>query len=283
MKKLLFLLLFFAPLTTQAAILDIHPSQNEYVKASQIPITVSIDTQDAAINAIEGIIKYDETQFNVSSINTADSVITFWIEQPTAENGEIKFAGIITGGYNSGNASLFTLKLHSITNKTTSVFLEEGNVMLNDGKATQIKLTSNNATIKVVDGSNPRAKYINQEQEQQRLDKNPPSKFTPEISQNENIFNGEYFVAFATTDKESGISHFEIKEGDGIFKNATSPYRLESQTLLGNITVRAIDNAGNTQDIVIHGKLQYMRYIFFAFLGIIFILVTLKHVKIRKK
>ena len=62
------------------------------------------------------------------------------------------------------------------------------------------------------------------------------------------MFGGRYYIVFSTTDKESGLDHYEIFE-NGVWKRITSPYLLKNQSLLGvgAIQVRAIDKAGNTR------------------------------------
>ena len=77
------------------------------------------------------------------------------------------------------------------------------------------------------------------------IDVTPPEEFTLEISQEPTIFEGKYFLSFATTDKTSGIDYYEIREGKVDWKIAESPYLLENQSLKSIIRVRAVDKAGN--------------------------------------
>lgn len=60
------------------------------------------------------------------------------------------------------------------------------------------------------------------------------------------IFDGKYFLVFATQDKGSGISHYEVCEG-GKRKCAIaeSPYLLQNQKLNQKIFVKAVDKNGN--------------------------------------
>ena len=89
-----------------------------------------------------------------------------------------------------------------------------------------------------------------------------------EILKNEGVFNNKYYVAWTTTDKQTGVDHYEIQESDlpdsatqkgwlnslvELFKPTpkenwkivTSPYVLEDQTLKKVIRIKAIDKAGN--------------------------------------
>ena len=73
----------------------------------------------------------------------------------------------------------------------------------------------------------------------------PPEPFQPVITRDNDVFEGKWFVVFATTDKDSGLSHFEVKEGWGSFVVAESPYLIKNQRAKNRIQVKAIDNAGN--------------------------------------
>jgi hypothetical protein len=88
------------------------------------------------------------------------------------------------------------------------------------------------------------------------IDSTPPEDFKPEIGKDPTIFGGKYFLSFATTDKMSGIDHFEILEADrrgfkrgttrkAEWKRVESPYLLEDQSLQSIIKVKAVDKAGN--------------------------------------
>lgn len=77
------------------------------------------------------------------------------------------------------------------------------------------------------------------------IDAISPEAFGLEIAKDPSIFEGKYFLSFATTDKTSGLDYYEIKEGKRELKRVTSPYLLEEQKLGKKIMVRAYDKAGN--------------------------------------
>ena len=93
------------------------------------------------------------------------------------------------------------------------------------------------------------------------IDSTSPEVFEPEIGQDPSMFEGKYFLSFATVDKMSGIDHHEAaevkrrgfvkgllkKEEKVEWKKAKSPYLLEDQSLRSKIFVKAIDKAGNEQ------------------------------------
>jgi len=81
------------------------------------------------------------------------------------------------------------------------------------------------------------------------IDSVPPEKFKPEIGRDPAIFEGKYFLSFATVDKMSGIDHYEILETrdkkQDIWKKVESPHLLRDQSLGSKILVKAVDKAGN--------------------------------------
>ena len=94
-----------------------------------------------------------------------------------------------------------------------------------------------------------------------QIDSTPPEEFTPVIGSDPTIFGGAKFLSFSTVDKTAGISHYMVKVGLFSFlKQATSPYQLNRPLIGDNITVQAIDNAGNirTQTITFPGLISVL-------------------------
>jgi len=89
-------------------------------------------------------------------------------------------------------------------------------------------------------------------------DKTNPRPFSISLVSDKSIYDGRYVVTFNTTDKQSGLDHYEIMEEPldhfnlflwgaltAPWKTAQSPYLLTDQTLNSTIRVKAIDKAGN--------------------------------------
>jgi len=82
-------------------------------------------------------------------------------------------------------------------------------------------------------------------------DTSPPEQFTPQVSRDPLAFNGNYFLSASTVDTYSGVSYFEIKEGESPFMKITLPFVLEDQSFGNDVIVRAVDHAGNMQSYTI--------------------------------
>jgi hypothetical protein len=84
------------------------------------------------------------------------------------------------------------------------------------------------------------------------IDTTSPIAFTPSASPSFWTNNTRPTITFSTTDNTSGIKHYEVKIDTGAFTTRSSPYTLPALTNgVHNITVRAIDNAGNYIDSMV--------------------------------
>jgi len=76
-------------------------------------------------------------------------------------------------------------------------------------------------------------------------DKIPPEPFKPEIIE----IDGKYYLVFSTTDKQTGVDHYEISETKNKNKEnwqkEENPYLLTDQSLKSFIKVKAVDKARN--------------------------------------
>ncbi len=97
-----------------------------------------------------------------------------------------------------------------------------------------------------------------------QIDSTAPETFTPIISSDTSIFNNHKFVSFATVDKTSGVAYYRVKQGlFGQFHNAQSPYELSKPLVGDNLTIEAVDFAGNIQtaNLIYKGYLSVKAFI----------------------
>jgi hypothetical protein len=125
------------------------------------------------------------------------------------------------------------------------------------------------------------------------IDTTPPEEFKPEIAEIE----GKKYLVFSTTDKISGVDHYEIaipSKGPlfGLvselvqWKTGNSPYLLEDKTLDEKIFVKAIDKAENEQisEIILPSKpFPYYILILALIILVIFWLIVRKIKKNKTK
>lgn len=258
------ILLFYilVPLKAGAVILYLEPAQGEFQIGDTFIIEVKIDTEEECINAVEANLNYNRDILQAVNFSYGSSIITLWVKPPeiNQESGRISFSGGIPGGYcggilgDSGLTHILGKIAFQASNKgeTKVNFLDSSQVLLNDGSGTPAKLTFKKAIFNVLPEKLEVPK--NEWQEEIGKDNISPEPFKIEIHQNPAIFEGKYFIVFLTTDKQTGIDYYKIKEGRKEWKTAQSPYLLENQKLTSEIKVKAVDKAGNERVTVIEAR-----------------------------
>ena len=244
-----------SPYRTDAQSISLTSGKNSYQIGENISADLVLDTAKNSINTIEGTIQVPTEYFKISGINTGSSFLSLWPERPTVHNdGTITFTGGVPGGFAGADGNILTVSLKAKKSGEASIAIKGATVLLNDGLATELKdvkfialaLTILPETIKEV--------------VKPPVDTIPPEPFTPVISQASSVANGKYFVSFSTQDKQSGISHYEVREGYMILpilsplfftqwqKTLNPPYILNFQHWWSRVDVRAYDNAGNYRE-----------------------------------
>jgi hypothetical protein len=256
------------------ATLYMSPNEVELKRGDSITVSVRLDAgEEECVNVVDGVISYTENIQPVD-ISRGQSILSMWVEEPVInkENRTITFAGGIPNGYCGripGDPRLTNnivdlvfqspgLQIGSSEsgNEVKIEFTDATQVLLNDGFGTQAPLQKFGAKINLSkDAGNV---VTNPWQEAVQNDSLPPEVFSIALERTTNAYSNSYFIVFNTTDKQSGIDHYEVIEEPLNTKNlfgwgaetapwvtAKSPYVLEDQSLNSTIRVRAIDKAGN--------------------------------------
>lgn len=223
-----------------AASLDLSVEKNSLQEDEVFIVNVSLNTEGESINTLEGDLKYDEKFINAEAVNIGGSFISFWVEKPdTKTEGIIHFSGITPGGISGPKSEVFKVIFRTQNIGDTVLSLKNVSLFLNDGKGTTFPAKVKDVNIKINQGKS--SEII---PDLISLDKVSPEKFTITRTKNKAIFDDKYFIAFSTTDKESGIDTYQVCE---FFKCviAESPFLLKNQTPFYRIVVNAYDLNGN--------------------------------------
>ena len=250
------------------------PNQTELKRGDTLVVSVRLDTDEGeCVNVVDGVITYSE---NIVPVDTArgNSIFSLWVEEPVInkENRTITFAGGIPNGYcgripgdprltNNVVDLLFQspgLQIGSTEsgNQASIDFAPETHVLLNDGLGTTVQPQLYGSQIILAKEAG--SQVINPWQDAVTNDVIPPEKFSITLERTTNAFSNKYFITFNTTDKQSGIDHYEVIEEPLDSKNlfgwgaetapwltAKSQHVLDDQSLNSTIRVRALDKAGN--------------------------------------
>jgi len=212
---------------------------------SLVEVAVFLDTEGATLNAIEGELTAS-SGFELKDVNDAGSSVLFWIERPRIEGAKIRFSGITPGGI-SGKVLLFSVSGAAKQEGEYRLVFSNLNGYAHDGEGTGASVRGATVRVTVSSVGNDSTVEVVEDFE-------IPESFVPVIATDPTLFDGQYFVAFATQDKRSGIDRYEVAEKMGFrrfsygnlpWTVAESPQLLADQSLRSNVYVKAIDKRGN--------------------------------------
>jgi hypothetical protein len=270
-----------------AATLSLTPSKEKVGISEQFYVDLMLSSQEESVNTISGSINYPTE--NVSFLRAEDgkSMVDLWVEKPKEKNGQINFAGIITGGFdgvidpfNQDHKLpgliirlVFESKESGIVEFSTSSF----SLNLNDGKGSEIN-APNTFTHINIDNVVNKTTY-------QNTKKGTP-KLEAYVTRDPSIHNNKYILIFNATDKETGIKNVKIKEGRRDWHEIESPYLLKDQSRHSSITLQAMNYSGGGVVVNID-KIPYeidlIHYVVGIIILIIFIFIIIKIKKIYVK
>lgn len=244
-----------APLTAQGARLilsseSLTPSANRELK-----LILQLDPEGKSVNAVEGRITI-AGNYSIQKVTGGNTIINLWVQKPEIQNGEVVFSGIIPGGYTGNLAADWegykpgtVLELYVTPRNTGQIeaTIRNARVLLSDGRGTEAPLTVHNfsAFVDKETGAAPSAPRQKNAQ--------PPNHFVPRVFHDPNVLDDKWLVAFATTDEQSGIDHYEIMERYSRFDIrqffthntwivAQSPYELKNQRRDNYVFVKAVNH-----------------------------------------
>ena len=266
----------FNPTKSLAASLYLNPTESTLHSGDSVTLAVRLDVDEKTgecVNAVDAVIKYPDN-VNPVDVSIGDSIFTVWVEKPTinTDSRTISFAGGIPNGYCgriNGDPRLtnvlakiifqapgFMIGGGSNNPQAKIEFTSETTAYLNDGLGTKAQLTTYGALINII--SKPGEELVNDWQDKVNEDKIKPEPFTILLEKGERAFGDKYFIVFNTTDKQTGIDHYEVMEeplsqlgafewgrADAPWIVTRSPYVLKDQSLNSTIRVKAVDKAGN--------------------------------------
>ena len=218
-------------------------------------VHVLIDSSEAAINAAQGSLVYDPAQLTPIAVLYGDSVLRYWVTPPSLPDtpGEIPFVGGLPfPGFSGDGGSIMSVVFRAEDENVNSrlSFGENAKALLNDGKATEATLITEEAQVALLQETT--AVCTTGPSKKVSLDDTtPPLPFVVIITRSPKAFNGEHFAVFDTVDEGTGVDHYEVRE-ISLYTTTTwlqtvSPYHLQTQGGDVLIEVRAVDGAGNIQ------------------------------------
>jgi hypothetical protein len=217
-----------------------------------VSVEVRLNTQNEAINVVEGEIDIGNAALiDVRELSVSGSNIIFWSRKPSlsVDKKTISFVGGVPGGFNLENGLLF--KIYFKTNNAGEIVLTPRDIKsyINDGKGTVADQSTSALTFKINSsvsehGTDEWNKIVSS-------DNMPPEFLAADVGRDASLFENKLFLTINATDYQSGIDHFEIKEGDLQFVRSGSVYVLQDQTQKSVVIINAYDKSGNVRTLII--------------------------------
>jgi len=264
---------YFLP-SAMAAEFSFDKKTQELSIGQQFQVDLKINTERDRINAIEGKILFPQEFLELKDIRDGNSIVNFWIDpvRNCVSNGveksdSICFSGIVPGGYQGENGFLFSLVFRAVKQGGGVIEISDVKALKNDGQGTAAETRTFPLRFSI-------SKEVSKAQPAEIKDVFPPESFKPEIGRDSTIFDGKWFLVFAAQDKESGIDHYEVREGKESFVIAESPYLLKNQSLDDKISVKAVDKSGNERVITLPAPKPVAWYENYLILAIIILVIA---------
>lgn len=270
----LFLLnIFLIPRSIFASELIFKLIPNTEVEEKIQTIEVRIDPQSKNLNVVEGTINFESNILDktIVDIETGGSVLTIWTKKPEYLQNEkiISFAGGSQVGFDK-ESLLFRIKISSNISGNLIILSTNSKAYLSDGLGTidEIPISSININLEKTDTN-----LLNRGS----LDKVSPYFEFVNIGKDANTYDGKYFISFNAIDDNSGISYFEIKEGNEITKTTDLVYILKDQNRKTPISITAYDKVQNMVVYEIKAKSDFINYVIIILLVILILLLIYKN------
>lgn len=248
--KFICILILCISVKTDAMSLYFEKPENDIKAGDTIILNVYIDSGDTEINGIEGVIGITGP-VTISNLNVAGSVFSLWPNKPSVSGNEISFVGGSTSGFFGKKNKVFSVIFKANDIGKVNFSLKQADVFLNDGNGTKVAIMGVKQIFDILKSNN---ESKNQLADLILADKNLPESFKIELGNDISVYEGKYFISFYTTDNDSGINRYEVRENDLPAIRSGNTYVLEDQSLKGRVEVSAIDNAGNIRTEVLDLK-----------------------------
>ncbi len=252
----------------------------------QFYVDVALNPNGNDFNGLQGTVSFSDDTLSFVRAETGTSILNYFIETPTALVNTVHFSGIVPGGFkglvnpfdptHTMPGTIVRLVFAGKAPGSATITTSYVQATDNDGQGTLETVSDASAMLTVSSTVLP-STYATP-------DTIPPT-IEASVIRDPNLFDDRYTLIFTATDKQSGINHVALQEGDGPWTTINSPYLLQDQTRQSILTVRAYDNAGNMSTITIVPspvKSSAMIIISTIFIILILIFIATAYVIFRK-
>lgn len=145
-------LYFWLTTVVQAATLGLSPNTGVYTTGATFTVSVVVNTEGQAINAIDGSLSFNPSELSVVSVTRAGSIFNLWTTEPTFSNaaGTISFGGgLPPPGYTGARGTVMSVTFRVNAAGTKRVSFSEASVLAADGRGTNVLSSMGSGTYTV--------------------------------------------------------------------------------------------------------------------------------------
>lgn len=152
--------IFFLPTLAEAASLGFSPSTLTRSLNDNFTVTVSLSSNDVAMNAASGVISFDKDKLEIVSLSKTNSIMSLWVQEPSFsnQNGTVNFEGVVLNpGFQGAQGNLLTITFRAKASGQANVRFTSGTILANDGVGTNILSGLGSANFLITGGTTPAA------------------------------------------------------------------------------------------------------------------------------
>lgn len=142
-----------SPFLAEAATLRLAPASGTFVVGGTFDVSILLNTEKEFINAIRAHISFPPDKLQVVSPSTGQSIVGVWTNIPNYDNktGKVLLEGGIPKGINTEAGIISTITFRTKQVGPVAVkFLNDSQIILSDGKGTQVLSNVQNAVFNFV-------------------------------------------------------------------------------------------------------------------------------------
>lgn len=253
---LIFFLIFFGQTTTAAlvgntsqATLTLTPQTGTFNTNSNFQIGVYVNTNSQNVVVVAAYLNYNPAHFQVTSIDTANSVFTMEAEKTFDNtNGVIKITrGKPSPGVNTSNGLVATINFRAISGVSPSVdnltfqfvagATNESNVIKDDGLGTDILSGVYNGRYTVIGGTDTTPPTISSVGANQITSNSAVINWITNEPADSQVEYGRTTSYGSQTTLDTSMVTFHSVSLSGLSANTTYHYRVKSKDASGNLAV----------------------------------------------
>lgn len=128
------------------------PAGGAYSVNDKINVTIVVNTEGQAINAVDGIIGFDPSVLQVTGISKSNSIVNLWVQEPSYSNsvGNITFGGVaLNPGYSGSGGRVLTISLKAKKIGQGALNFTTASILANDGSGTNVLDAMNGALFNI--------------------------------------------------------------------------------------------------------------------------------------